>query len=93
MGCRGALRAVGALDGAHPDNAEGVAFDRGLSMVVDAAARSQKSADEAYYALEDMHAQVHTHHMRMLERSEDVVQGIQLQTCADVVVSLKDCQH
>ena len=42
----------------YPDQAEAVDYSRALAQLVDAIAESASEVDNAYYLLEEMHAQV-----------------------------------
>ena len=46
------------LHSVYPDRPEAVDYDRALSQLVDLIGASAASVDNAYYVLEEMHAQV-----------------------------------
>ena len=47
----------------YPDQAEAVDYSRALAQLVDAIAESASEVDNAYYLLEEMHAQVRLAYM------------------------------
>lgn len=55
---REAFRLIPQLQSLYPDRPEAVDYDRALARLVDVVAESSSEVDNAYYLLEEMHAQV-----------------------------------